>query len=89
MLKLINDFLSLLYPELCILCNHSLFKNEKHICLNCSFHLPKTNFHIETINPVSRVFWGRAPIENAAAYLYFKNGMAVTSKKWIGLMKLI
>lgn len=39
--------------------------------------LPKTNFHTEANNPVARSFWGRAPIEQAAAYYYFKKGSGV------------
>jgi ComF family protein len=39
--------------------------------------LPKTNFHTDTNNPVARSFWGRAPIEQAAAYYYFKKDTGV------------
>jgi ComF family protein len=66
-----HDFLSLFYPNNCFACGNNLFKNERVICLSCLFHLPKTNYHTEKENPVSKIFWGRTRIETAAACYYF------------------
>lgn len=43
----------------------------------CSYHLPKTWYHLDPDNPVSRIFWGRAQIENAASFLHFNKGNQV------------
>lgn len=71
MLNLITDFLGILYPDLCQACGNALFKYEKTICILCSFKLPRTKFHLEEDNPVSRVFWGRVKLENVCAFVYF------------------
>ena len=72
-----NDFIGLIYPSICVGCGNPLWKNERFICTFCDFHLPRTNFHQDTDNPLSRIFWGRSQIESAAAYLFFNKGNTV------------
>ena len=76
---MLHDFISLIYPKICMACGNSLFKNEDCICTYCLYHLPKTGFHFESENPVSKIFWGRADIFSAAAYYYFNKGGRVQS----------
>ncbi len=71
-MKLINDFVSLLYPNACLTCGNSLYAGERIICTLCRYKLPVTNFHLLQDNPVSKSFWGRVQIESAASYLYFR-----------------
>jgi len=73
----INDFISLIYPEVCVICGNNLWRHEQTICHSCEFHLPKTNFHLEKDNPIFRLFWGRANVESAAAFFYFNKGNTV------------
>ena len=72
-----NDFISLVYPRICTCCGNSLWKGEEVICTLCEYHLPKTWYHLEHDNPVSRIFWGRAPVESATSYLHFNKGNRV------------
>ena len=90
----LGDFISLIFPRICEACGNSLWKNEEVLCHCCEYHLPKTNFHFDNENPVTRLFWGRAPIETGAAFLYFNRGNKVQrlihqlkykSKKEIGI----
>jgi len=70
-----QDFFSLIYPNNCMACGNNLFRNERLICTSCLFHLPKTNFHLVTDNPISQIFWGRCKINTAAsAYFFTKAG---------------
>jgi ComF family protein len=39
--------------------------------------MPHTGFEFFPANPIERIFWGRAEITAAAAYLYFTGGSAV------------
>jgi ComF family protein len=84
-MSLLDDFLSLIFPKICACCGNSLWKHEEIICTYCDFHLPKTNFHLEQDNPVSRTFWGRARIESATAYYYFNKGNKI--QRLIHLLK--
>lgn len=76
---MVRDFISLIYPRLCASCGNSLWKYEKVICTSCLYHLPKTGFHLEADNPVSRLFWGRVNVNGAAAFLCFNKGGRVQS----------
>ncbi|MCK9204168.1 MAG: ComF family protein [Bacteroidales bacterium] len=76
-MNLLEDFISLIFPEICVCCGNSLWKSEKIICRLCDYHLPRTNFHLDQDNPVSRLFWGRTPVENATAFLFFNKGNKV------------
>lgn len=76
-MSFINDFISLVYPEICPGCGNPLWKNEHIICTYCDFHLPRTNFHLYRENQFTRIFWGRAKIECASAYLFFNKGSTV------------
>lgn len=71
---MLNDFIALLFPNLCASCGKSLYKSEHSICTYCSYHLPKTNFHKHNDNPIAKIFWGRIHIHSAAAYYNFGKG---------------
>jgi len=72
MVRLIEDFINLFYPKLCAACGAHLLKQEKHVCTQCLYNLPKTNYHQYKENPVEQVFWGRVKITAATAYFFFE-----------------
>ena len=72
--RFLTDFFNLFFPDLCIVCNSQLINQEDLICTKCLYDLPKTNYHKEIDNPVSRLFWGRTKIEFATAYFSFSKG---------------
>ncbi len=75
--SLMDDFVSLFYPELCLICNNNLLKFEECICISCLHQTPRTDCFLETENQVSKKFWGRIKLENAAALFQFnKDGNA-------------
>jgi ComF family protein len=71
---MLNDFISLIFPEVCASCGNSLYKNEETICTWCVYHLPKTNFHLYNDNPIAKIFWGRINIHSAGAFYGFNKG---------------
>lgn len=72
----LNDFLSLVYPNICPICEKSLFKNEKVICMKCKHHLPRARFSQDPDNPAAQVFWGRIPLYRVTTgFLYNKGNM--------------
>lgn len=74
---MIKDILSLIYPQVCVICPEDLYEGEKFICSECRYHLPRTGFHNIADNPVAKHFWGRIPVEAATAYFYFNKGLKV------------
>lgn len=70
--SIVYDLCGLFYPRVCAGCNETLLKNEEWLCTSCLYKLPRTNFHNDTTNEVSQMFWGRARIEYAAAFLCFQ-----------------
>lgn len=69
-----RDMISLIYPKICMACDKLLLKHEESLCTFCIYSLPKTGFHKESDNPVSRLFWGKTEIEGAASYFHFEKG---------------
>ncbi|MGE0636781.1 MAG: ComF family protein [Bacteroidia bacterium] len=66
--------IGLIYPKICMACDRPLLKQEESLCTFCIYGLPKTGFHTESDNPVSRLFWGKSEIEGAASYFHFEKG---------------
>ena len=75
--SLSGDFICLFFPRICAACGNNLMKNEELICLSCEYHLPHTNFHLSSDNPVHALFLGKVPLASATAYLYFNKGSKV------------
>ncbi len=81
----LNDLVNLFYPNLCMLCEKPLVRNEQHICLNCLCDLPKTNYHVNKGNPSAALFSGYMQVNEVTAFLFFeKDG---TTQKLIHSLK--
>src|SRR5512138_1681872 len=70
----IEDFVSLVFPRVCACCGNSLWKHEEVVCTACTYHLPRTGFHLVEENPVTMTFRGRARIESGGSFLWFSKG---------------
>ncbi|HPX59507.1 MAG TPA: phosphoribosyltransferase family protein [Bacteroidales bacterium] len=77
MKTLLSDFISFFYPNYCSLCGKNLTKNEEYLCSHCLIGLPKTDFHLSSLNPLAYLFIGKVRIEAVTAYFYFKKGSNV------------
>jgi ComF family protein len=71
------DLVNLFFPRLCQACGEALAPADEEICTHCLFQFPYTNFHLTQGNPMEQAFWGRVPVEGAAAFLYFHKGSKV------------
>jgi ComF family protein len=67
-----SDLVNLFYPQLCLLCGNPLIENERHICLNCLYELPKTNYHTNRRNPARALFDGFPQVDETTAFLFFE-----------------
>ena len=67
----LNAFLHLLYPQICFGCGTDQVEKARPLCNQCIHDLPYTDFFSINENPVEKIFWGRADIQNAGALLFF------------------
>lgn len=74
MKKYIADFLSIFYPNLCVICGENLHAYEKQICIGCINEIPRTNYHLEHNNPIEKRFWGKVTIFRATSFYHFQKG---------------
>ena len=54
---MLNDFISLFFPNYCVTCLNALVRGEEIICLQCDHNIPKTNSHNMQDNFVARKFF--------------------------------
>lgn len=66
-----DDFVSLLFPRLCLACDEPLPYREPFLCHDCQLTLPLVDFDSYKNNRITQRFEGRFPIESAAALFYF------------------
>ncbi|ALD22155.1 ComF family protein [Hymenobacter sp. DG25A] len=68
-----HDFVSLVFPRVCLACADSLARGEEYICTSCRTELPYTDYHLlpAEANPLTRRFWGKVPVRHAFSYLRF------------------
>lgn len=67
----LNAFLHLLYPQICFGCGTDQIDHTTPLCQQCIQNLPFTDFFSIPENPIEKIFWGRADIQNAGALLFF------------------
>jgi len=72
-----DDFISLLFPRLCYACGNHLTRNENLMCTACYILIPRTSYHLQSDNPVEKLFWGRCRIEKAAVFSFYNRGSRI------------
>ncbi len=72
-----EDFVSLVFPRVCLNCKEVLLKNEEYVCTNCRVGLPVTNYHLDPLNPIFQKFVSVPKVNFASTFLHFhKAGIA-------------
>ena len=72
--NLLNAFIALFYPKLCVICGKPLVAGENYFCLDCFLELPKTNYHLTPDNQSIDRFAGKIPLTKGVSYLYYNKG---------------
>lgn len=72
-----DSFLQLLFPNNCIGCGSDLPTPQDYFCIHCIYHWPRTYFERYKKNSVEKIWWGRANIQDAMTYSFFKKGSGV------------
>lgn len=72
--QLWKDLIHVLFPDLCLACNHLPKTQQASFCTECIYLMPYTDhFEIEE-NEVTQHFRGLVPIKHGAALLLFQEG---------------
>ena len=72
--------LNLIAPQACVVCGARLAIDEQVICVACNLHLPRTGYAANALeNEMARRFWGRIPVERAAALFFYEAGSEVSN----------
>jgi ComF family protein len=73
----IKDFFHLSFPRYCAGCEKPLYFTEKALCVHCLLALPRARMHHERDNAIEKLFWGKADVAMATAFLRMsRKGMA-------------
>jgi len=74
MKNVLSKLINFMFPDLCVACGDHLLESEIYVCEQCLYDLPKTNYCYDPENEVAKIFWGRIPLEQAAALYFFQKG---------------
>jgi ComF family protein len=73
-LRVIKEFISIVYPNICSACDRPLSGGELAVCSKCRSELPRTGYHLMPENPVTLLFAGKSHIGQATSLLFFRKG---------------
>jgi ComF family protein len=80
MLKgLVQDFIGLFYPRLCLACRQHLAQEEDVLCLQCEYGLPLTHYAGDVHNPLTMRLMGRVPVEAITALYHYQKDSNVAA----------
>ena len=70
-----DDLLAFIVPDNCIVCSRPLLKGEKHLCLHCLSHLPRTGICSDGFTPLHEKLASTSIcIERVASWFYYTQG---------------
>jgi len=75
--QVLQDFVSLFFPNYCFACEDSLVKGEEIICTRCLLEMPKTDFHTHLENEFYVKLYGRVRITRVLALFKFSKNSRV------------
>ena len=74
-----TGFLHLFYPHICMHCGSEELAAASVLCEPCEINLPYTHFLSIEKNTIEKIFWGRVPLQEAGASLFFTKDSIVQS----------
>ncbi|MDE6652147.1 MAG: ComF family protein [Paramuribaculum sp.] len=67
----LTDFVSLIFPDVCEVCDSTLVHGEKMLCLHCMYDIPRTKLHKDSFSEIHKRLAGNIPINKAASFFYY------------------
>lgn len=72
--ELFEDFVSLVFPNVCIHCRIPLVSQEEYLCTGCRLSFPKTNYSQDEKNPLLLKFVSNPKVKGATSFLHYQKG---------------
>ncbi len=66
-----TSLIDLFFPHICAGCDTILGYGEVTICTSCRHEIPLTGHHLNPDNEAFKKFYGKVPIQHAAAFMYY------------------
>ncbi len=87
-----HDFVSLFFPEVCVVCGRRLVAGEEAVCLVCDCGMPRTGFHLDADNQLYYRLICRQPLERAAAMMHYSRhspySSVIITAKYLSLIHI-
>ena len=81
--KIAAGFLELIFPEACAVCERSIPSGTQFVCIRCRASITTLDLHHLVENTITDRFWGRLPVERAAALLPYSQGTPAQRLMWL------
>jgi len=81
--KLATGFSEFVFPEACAVCARPVPSGTRFVCIRCRAKLTVLDLHHLPENSMTDRFWGRIPVERAAALLPYSQGTPAQRLMWL------
>lgn len=71
------------FPEPCAVCGRPVPTGTKYVCVRCRAKVTTLDLHHLPENTITDRFWGRIPVERAAALLPYSQGTPAQRLMWL------
>lgn len=72
--QLFEDFITLIFPNICSSCKRTLIYGEEVLCTHCRWSLPETNYHNIDFNPLIQKFAFEPKVKFVHSFLHYNAG---------------
>jgi len=81
--KIAAGFSEFVFPEACAVCALPVSTGTRFVCIRCRAKLTVLDLHHLPENSMTDRFWGRIPVERAAALLPYSQGTPAQRLMWL------
>ena len=75
---IINRLLQFINPTPCPVCGLRIDESSQIVCTICDMQIPRTGYAADPYeNQMAKLYWGRIPIEKAAAFMFYHARTAI------------
>ncbi len=81
--RITAGFSEFIFPEACAVCGRSIPAGTRFVCVRCRATMTTLDLHHLPENTITDRFWGRLPVDRAAALLPYSQGTPAQRLMWL------